>query len=161
MNRKSLLPSTASYWGVPVLRRLRDDMDEMFESFFADVFKTPAMKVFEDVQTGASFPKINVSETDAGYNVEIAVAGFEKNDVNLELRDNTLFISADKKSEDEEEEKSYIRKEISSRSFRRAVRFPCEVTEEVSANYKDGIINVQVSKAVEPEKEEGIKIDIE
>jgi len=161
MNRKSLLPSTASYWGVPVLKRLRDDMDEMFESFFADVFKTPAMKVFEDVQTGASFPKINVSETDADYNVEIAVAGFEKGDVNLELKENTLFISAEKKAEKEEEEKNYIRKEISSRSFKRAVRFPCEVTEEVSAAYKDGIINVDIKKAVGSEKEEGIKINIE
>jgi HSP20 family protein len=161
MNRKSLLPSTASYWGVPALRRLRDDMDEMFESFFADVFKTPAMKVFEDVQTGASFPKINVSETDTAYGVDVAVAGFEKGDVNLELKDNTLFISADKKIEKEEEEKNYIRKEISSKSFRRAVRFPCEVTEDVSATYKDGIINIEIQKAVESEKEEGIKIDIE
>ena len=160
MNRKSLLPSTASYWGVPVLKRLRDDMDEMFESFFADIFKTPAMKIFEDVQPSASFPKINVSETDTDYNVEIAVAGFEKDDVNLELKDNTLFISADKKSEKDQEEKNYIRKEISSRSFRRAVRFPCEITEDVNAKYKHGIINVVIKKAVESEKEKSIKINI-
>lgn len=160
--RKSLLPSVASYWGAPALRRLRDDMDDLFESFFVDVFKTPTMRIFDDIQSNVSFPKINVSETEEDYGIEIAVAGFDKEDVKLELKENTLIISADKKEEEGEsdEDKKYIRQEISYRSFRRAVRFPCKVTDEVCAEYKDGIIHVNVKKEIEPERDCGVKIEI-
>jgi len=160
MTKKSLLPSTASSWGVPALRRLRNDMDELFDGFLSDFFRTPAMRVFDDIQSNTSFPKVNVSETDEDYGVEIAIAGFDKNDVKLELKDNTLFISADKKEELENESKNYVRKEISSRSFQRALRFPCKVTDNVSAEYKDGIIHVNIAKDVVEDEDCVVTIEV-
>ena len=160
MVKKSLLPSVASMWRTPAANRFRNDMDDLFESFFSEVFAAPSVKVFNDLQTNASFPKINVSETDEEYAVDIAVAGFDKDDVNLELKENTLFINADRKEEKEEEEKNYLRKEISSRSFSRAVRFPEKVTSDVNASYKDGIIKINVKKEIEAKEDNSIKIDI-
>lgn len=161
MTNKSLLPSVASIWRTPAINRFRNDMDELFDSFLSNAFTTNAVKVFDDLQTNGSFPKINVSETETSYGIEIAIAGFNKDDVKLELKENTLLISAEKKEEKEEEEKNYLRREISSRSFSRAVRFPCKVTSNVTANYRDGIINVDIAKDIKKDGDCGIKINID
>jgi len=160
MAKKGLLPSVASYWRAPVVDRFHSDIDELFESVFTSIFNAPAVKTFEDIQTNASFPKVNVSETKDCYTVDIAIAGFNKDDVNLELKENTLFIGANKKEQLEEDVKTYLCKEILSRSFNRSVRFPCAITSEVSADYKDGIISISIRKDTKKNKDCGIKIDI-
>ncbi|MCK9474273.1 Hsp20/alpha crystallin family protein [Sulfurimonas sp.] len=122
-------------------------------------------EVFETLQPKGSFPKINVFETDKDYTVEIAVAGFEKDDVNLELKDNCLFIKSDKKEEtcsEEDPDKKCLMKEVSYRSFRRVIRFASDVdTNVIDCNYKDGIIKCVIGKKI-PEKieEEVTKIEI-
>jgi HSP20 family protein len=119
--------------------------------------------IFEALQPKVSFPKVNVFETEKDYSVEIAVAGFDKDDVNLELKDNCLLIKSDKKEETcEEDDKKCLMREVSYRSFRRVVRFPSDIdTNSVDCNYKDGIIKCVIGKK-DPEvnKDEPIKIDI-
>lgn len=158
MTNKSLIPSVASLWRTPAVNRFRSDMDDLFESFFADI--VPSVKTFNDLQTNVPFPKINVAETEEEYVVDIAVAGFDKDDISLELKENTLFIKAEKKEKKEESDRTYLRKEISSRSFSRAVRFPEKTTSDVNASYKDGIVNVSIKKEIEKEEDCGIKINI-
>lgn len=146
MTKESLLPSVR-LWSSPAIKRFRNELDSLFEDFFAD-FNWP-MAVFEDLQPKAGFPKINVSETDDDYKLEIAVAGFDKDDVKLELKDGVLTISADKKEEKEEkdEDRNYLRKEISSRSFSRVVKFPCKVdSDKVEAEYTNGVITATLPK---------------
>lgn len=159
--RESLLPSL-SLWSKPVFRCFRQDMDDLFEDFFEKAlnFKSDT-SIFDDIQTASSFPKINVAETDKEYSVEIAVAGFDKEDVKLELKDDLLFIRADKKEESKDVTKNYIRKEISSRAFQRGIKFPCSVsTDGAEAVYKDGIITVKISKKIEQEEECRVPIQI-
>ena len=132
--------------------------DAMFDKWDLD------MKVFEELQPKGGFPKVNVVESDKSYDVEIAVAGFDKDDVELELKDNALFIKADKREEvcdgDDAECKKYLTKEIASRSFRRTIVFPAEVNaDNVSAKYENGIISCKIGK-VEEEKPSSTKIDI-
>ena len=123
---------------------------------------------FEKLQPRSSFPKINVIEKEDSYDVEIAVAGFDREDVNLELKDNTLLIKADKTEEKccdddscDDDCKNYLTREIASRSFRRAVIFPAEVNaEDVSAKYDNGIIICRVGK-VEEDKPCCVQIDID
>ena len=159
---ESLLPSL-SLWSKPVFKRFRKDMDDLLECFFKDTFDNRSLNIslFDDIQTTASFPKVNVSETDTDYTVDIAVAGFGKDDVRLEMKDDVLFISADKKEESESKDKNYIRKEISSRSFHRIVKFPCNVnTDKAEADYKDGIISVKIAKELEKDKDCRVPITI-
>ena len=81
----------------------------------------------------SSFPKINVSETEDAYEVSIAVSGFSKSDMELEFKYSCLLIKLDTSTEldDASEEKEFPRRwltrEISSRSFRRAINFPIEI----------------------------------
>jgi HSP20 family protein len=159
---ESLLPSL-SLWSKPVFRRFRDDMDGLLENFFKDAFdfRGLSISIFDDIQTDVNFPKVNVADTETNYSVEIAVAGFNKDDVKLELKDDVLFISAQKKEASEEDQKNYIRKEISSRSFQRAVRFPCKInTDTANADYADGIITVRIDKELEKDKECRVPIEV-
>jgi len=161
MTKKSLVPTIGSIWATPGLRRFQNEFGSIFTELLKDFGNIGEISAFNELQSDTSFPKINVSETDLGYGVDIAVAGFAKDDVNLELKDNILIISAEKKEENEEEDKNYIRKEISSRSFKRVVRFPKKIdTSTAIANYDKGIIQLSINKFVEEIKDESIKINI-
>lgn len=129
--------------------------DKMFEDWDLN------MQTFENLQPKGSFPKVNVVDNPENYEVEIAVAGFSKDDVSLEFKDNALFIKAECCNENEDKPaKSYLRREIAHRSFRRVINFPAEVNSDaIEANYNDGIIKVSVAKVVE-EKPESIKIEV-
>lgn len=160
-NSKSLIPSVASLWRTPAVNRFRSDMDELFESFFLGKFGVMDTEIFNDMQSHKSeFPKINVSETDSSYVVDIAIAGFNKDDVSLKLRKHALDISSGKKEEEKVEEKNYLRREISLRSFNRTIGFPKPITDEATASYADGIIKVEIKKEDIKERFEGINIDI-
>lgn len=133
--------------------------DNLFEKWDLD------MKVFDQLQPKGSFPKVNVVETEKSYDIEIAVAGFDKDDIKLELKDNALFIKADKKEEKcegkDETCKRYLVKEIASRSFRRTVVFPFEINPNaITAKYENGIISCIIGKVLE-EQPSSIKIEIE
>lgn len=81
----------------------------------------------------SSLPKINVSETEDVYEVSIAVSGFSKSDMELEFKDSCLLIKFDASSEIDNDSKEdttsrrWLTREISSRSFRRAITFPIEI----------------------------------
>lgn len=132
------------------------EFDDLFRNWNLD------MKAFTDLQPKAVFPKINVAETDDTFEIEVALAGFDKEDINLELKDNCLCIMADKKEEFSDEGKKYIMKEISSRSFRRALNLPTKVmTDDIQCTHKDGVITCVLKKEVPALPEDNtIKIDI-
>lgn len=130
--------------------------DAMFEKWDLD------MKVFDQLQPKSAFPKVNVLDNPTNYEIEIAVAGFDKDDVELELKDNTLFIKADKKEEctNEDECKKYLAREIAHRSFRRVINFPAEINSgDISAKYENGIISCTIGK-MEAVKPDSIKIEV-
>jgi len=163
--RESLLPSLRLS-GSPEIRRFRDDMNKLFEGFVDDFFvndKWISRSIFNDLQPKVSFPKINVSETAENYIVDIAVAGFSKDDVELELKDNVLTVSAEKKEDSNDVGKDcYICREISYRSFKRPITFPLAIdTDTADASYKDGIITVIVNKIIEKDEEKsGVKVEV-
>lgn len=135
------------------------EFDKLFRGWDLD------MKSFSDMQPKASFPKINVAETDEAFEVEVALAGFDKDDISMELKDNCLCIMADKKEEISEEysDKKYLMREISSRSFRRAINLPKKVlSDDIECVHKDGVIKCVLKKeAPLPAPEDNIiKIDI-
>lgn len=86
----------------------------------------------------SSLPKINIAETDDAYEVEIAISGFNKNDLELEFKDSCLFIKTENKGNKNSENKKWLRREISSRSSRRVVKFPMKVnSSEIESTYDE------------------------
>lgn len=140
------------------LSRFDSLMDEVWNGFNLDA------GLFDQIQPKGSFPKINIKDTACDYEIDIAVAGFSKDDVQLELKDNSLFIKADKREEDGEQEKdgTWLRREIAQRSFRRVIKFPEQIDKnKIECKYENGIINCSIGKVIcEPEKDDTIKITV-
>jgi HSP20 family protein len=95
------------------------------------------------------FPAVNISENDKNYSLEVVAPGFQKENFKLKVDDDVLTISAESKLESKEEgkEKEYTRREYSYNSFTRSFRLPENVNDEnISAAYKDGILNIELPK---------------
>lgn len=100
-----------------------------------------------------------VDEGDA-FVVTVDVPGFERDEIDLYVADETLWIECERSDATDEEEESYLRRERRHASVRRSVGLPAPVEpDEVSAKLRNGILTVTVPKA---EPDDGSKrIDIE
>ena len=161
--QKDLMIRPSSTNGLTVFSRFHDLFDDMFHKW-DEAWKHWDLdtRVFEDLQPGGRFPKVNVSETKESYEIEIAAAGFSKEDLALELKDNILLIKGDRREESKDccGCKSYLRREISSRSFRRVIRFPREVdTSKIDCTHEDGIVKCKIGKK-DVKEEDMVVIDI-
>lgn len=162
-SERSLMPYSGS-----LMNRMEglNSLSDLFDNMFDNIWRSwdVDMRSFVDMQPKAAFPKVNIAETDDSYEIEVALAGFDKDDINMELKDNCLCVMADKKEEVSEEgkDKKYIMREISSRSFRRAFQLPKKVlVDEIDCSHKDGVIRCVLKKEVEKLPEEDtVKIDI-
>lgn len=166
MSRKDLMTCSDLNGGtlLPQLSRFSNIVNEM-DRFFNRVLRSFDMDVeaFSTLQPKSSFPKVNVSETDEHYKVEVALAGFKKEDINLEFKENSILIMADKLQElsSDEDGSKYLVKEISGRSFRRVINFvePIEKS-TIECKYHDGIVTCLLKKKEALPKEDSIKIEI-
>lgn len=103
--------------------------------------------------------KTDVKETDTGYEVDIDLPGFKKDEINAQLDNGYLTISASKGLDKEEKDKKgkYIRKERYAGAMSRSFYVGENVTQEdIKAKYEDGILRLTVpkkeAKAVEDKK---------
>ena len=126
-----------------------------FPAIVNEIFKDDFFNTI-DFPKQESTPAVNVKENDTAYELEVAIPGFNKEDINIEVKENTLSISSSHKENHEETEKGkYRRREFSFRSFKRLFHLPKTVNKEsIRADYKDGILNVNIPKM---EKVEDIK----
>lgn len=117
---------------------------------------------FYALQPKTTLPKINIAETDDNYEVEIATSGINKDNIELEFKDSCLFIKADKSEEAEVEDKKWLKREISSRSFRRTIKFPVKIDGTgITSTYNEakGLIMCTLPKIIN-ETPEVLKIKI-
>ena len=103
--------------------------------------------------------KTDVKETDTGYEVDIDLPGFKKDEINAQLDNGYLTISAAKGLDKDEKDKKgkYIRKERYAGAMSRSFYVGGDVTEEdIKAKYEDGILRLSIpkkeTKAVENKK---------
>ena len=87
-----------------------------------------------------SYPPHNVVKTgDKTYTVELAVAGFKREDMSIEIKDHVLAVKGERSQRRPEEQ--YIHRGLSTRKFTKSYRLS-EYTEVVGADLKDGILSV-------------------
>lgn len=128
-------------------------------------FMTPAL--FEDVFTPWSdffgkgltnermltMPPVNVAEKTDKYLVSLAVPGFKKEDLKIDVEGNMLTISSEKEENKKEEDETYSRNEYSFQSFSRSFTIPDDVKMDgIDAHYEDGILKIKM-----PRKEDASK----
>ena len=147
-------------------RKFDSLVDGLFDEFRGDFFDRME-KFFKGdffpVGWKDGFPKVNLSEEDDRYVVEIGIAGFKKDDVDLSLEDNILTIEmkACEEKKEEDKKKKFHLKELSCRNFKRQFHLPYEVDgEKVSAEYKDGVITAVLPFKEDVKKETVKKIEV-
>jgi HSP20 family protein len=98
----------------------------------------------------SSMPSVNIREDEKNYVLELAVPGIDKENLKIDINEDVLTISSESKNEQEENREGYKRKEFSYSSFCRSFYIPENVNKEkIEANYKDGILNVELPKQEE------------
>lgn len=109
-----------------------------------------------------SLMKTDIKETDSKYIIEMDLPGFDKENINLELNNGYLEISAKQEREENDEENTkYVRKERFYGECSRSFYVGDDITEEdIDAEFKNGILIVNVPKKSEPEEKEIKKIEI-
>ena len=104
------------------------------------------------------YPPYNIKKIDDNkYQLEIALAGFSREDIDVEVKDNTLTISG-KASDDKEKDNSFVYKGIAQRAFKRHWTL-IDYLKVVDAKFNDGILVVDMELNL-PEEEKPKKIEI-
>ena len=135
--------------------------EDMFDDFMRDFpfFDDRAMRKADRKLYGhqaKSLMKTDIKETDGGYELEMDLPGFMKDEVSVSLEDGTLTVSAAKGLDQDKQKKEtgkYIRKERYAGACQRSFYVGEGVKQEdVKAEFKHGILKLTVPKK-EPEKE--------
>jgi len=125
-----------------------------FENFFRDVEKLLDMDVSK---TNPSFPPHNIIKLDdTHYVVELAVAGFSKDEIEITTQDGTLTIKGDK--QEGQANLQYLHRGIGTRSFTKQLTI-ADTVEVKGAEFKDGILRVGLENVI-PEAKKPRKIEI-
>jgi len=109
---------------------------------------------------GSTFvPKTDVVETANAYEVHLALPGVNKEDFNIEVNDNHLTISGERKFQNEKKEKSYHAIETHYGSFSRSFTLPENVdASKINAKYNNGILEVSIPKDEKKVLKQTIKV---
>lgn len=126
-----------------------NSIDNMIRDFFSEF---PAAAGTARKQDPLHFPPVNITETEKAFLLEMSVPGFEKNDFQIGMDGRLLNISAESKSQEEETSGKKIRREFSTRAFRRSFTLDEMIdTENIGAAYDKGILTVELPKMTKEE----------
>lgn len=128
--------------------QLQRGINELFDGFLAD---WPSNRWDGNANVSKDFvPTLDIKENKDSFEVHAELPGVKKEDIELQLKDNTLYLKGEKKSEQSEEKDGWYRSERSFGSFSRVIPFSAEVDEErVEARYDNGVLKVRVLKSTD------------
>jgi len=131
------------------LMKFSDQFPSVFNRFLENDLFDWSTRNFSDTNT--TLPSVNIKEDVNGFEVDMAAPGFEKKDFKIELLNNLLTISSEKKVETETNEgQQFTRQEFSYQSFSRSFTLPNTVEgEKIMARYENGILKVVIPKKEE------------
>jgi HSP20 family protein len=122
------------------LRDLQREVDSIFDQFFD--------RDRDEEGTSAVWaPRTDLAETDDAYTLRVDVPGMTKEDISINLQNNTLTISGERLSERTEESEEYVRVERAFGNFHRTFTLPDAVDQEnIEATYENGVLTINIPK---------------
>jgi HSP20 family protein len=115
---------------------------------WSNLFDDDFLPVFS--QRNTSMPAVNIKEDEKRFILDLAVPGMDKKDLKIEIHEEVITISSEHKDEKEENQDGFKRREFSYTSFCRSFYLPENVNKDkIEANYKDGILTVELPKEEE------------
>ena len=119
-----------------------DDMFDHFEHMMDDGF----------FRGNSNFPPYNIVKTGENtYDVELALAGFNKKDIEVEFKENLLTVKSKKQEETKDEDGNIIHRGISKRMFSKVFTIANDV-EVKGAELKDGLLKVSMERIIPDHK---------
>jgi HSP20 family protein len=119
------------------------ELTALQKQFFGDDWMSPLK--------GINIPTTDVYTKDNNLVVEAHLPNFEQKDVNIEVENNALIISAERHEKEEDKDKQYVVRESSS-SFYRRIALPKRAdADKIEAHLDDGVLKVNVPLAQLPE----------
>jgi HSP20 family protein len=132
---------------------IQSEMNRLFNNFF----DTPTTG--NGSATGRWLPAMDVVEADDHFVLTADLPGLGEEDVNIEIEENVLTVSGERKSEHEDKREGFVRVERSYGSFRRSLTLPKGVdADAVSANFDKGVLEIRIPK---PEERKPRKVAIQ
>ncbi len=127
-------------------------------------FSTLVDKFFNEslARTGGStfIPKVDIIENSESYEIQLAVPGLNKEDFKIELNDNYLTVSGERKFTNEKKEKTFHSIETHYGSFSRSFTLPENVDgTKINAKYNNGILELTIPKDEKKALKQTIKVN--
>ena len=134
------------------LNTLQSEMNRLFNT----IFDTPVPNETAGVRRW--IPAMDLVETDNDFVLRADLPGLTEGDVNIELEDNVLTVSGERKSEHEERQEGYYRVERAAGSFSRSLALPEGVdADAIRASFENGVLEIHIPK---PEERKPRKVAI-
>lgn len=122
--------------------------DKSFNNLVDDLFSQMPVLYKSDLnQSWKGSAPVNIKEDDKSYSIDVVAPGFEKQDFKVNIDQNVLTVSVEKKEEVKEEGQKEIRKEYTYRSFKRSFTLDEKVDAAgIEAKYVNGVLTLNLPK---------------
>jgi HSP20 family protein len=136
----------------PIIR-LHREMDRLFDDALRGFGLSPfKSELFTPLTaTGLLKPQVDIGASNKEYSISVEVPGVNKDDVKVEITNNSMTISGEKKQEKEEKDKNYYRVERSYGSFQRVLSLPEDADQEgIKATFENGVLTITMPRKALP-----------
>ncbi len=128
-------------------REIKELENRIFQNY------VPAVQAEKGIN--AFTPSVNTREDEKAYYIEVDLPGVKKEDIKVDIKDNTLTISGERKFKDEVKEDDYYKIETAIGKFSRTFTLPEDAdVENIDAKSENGVLDIVIPKV---KKEESVK----
>lgn len=121
----------------------RDPFQTLFQRLFGD-----SLQEFYGTADSNQTPRTNIAEHEAGYELAFELPGIDEKDIQVDLQDHVLTVTAERKDDRPSEGRRWHRVEHRYGRFHRAIALPQDATGDgIEAVYRQGVLTVRVPKA--------------
>ena len=132
---------------------LRHQMNHVFDDAFGSVVRGDRR-----LSMWNRYPTVDIYDNDENIVINAELPGIEKKDIVIDVKDGILTLKGERSFDNEIKEEKYYCRERTFGKFERVFRLPADVDpEKISADYKDGILKIDIPK---PEEQQPKKITV-
>ena len=130
-------------------------------AYWDDFFNDNFFNSFNGGKNHCASPAVNIEERDKEYRIDVAAPGLSKKDIKIDLDNDILTISADRKQEKNEKSQRYMRREFGYNTFKRSFELPDTIDQDhIKASHDSGVLTIQLPKKEEVVQKASKQIEI-